>query len=77
MNLVTAIKQTENKIISEESAHQRKIKELRDGLEFLRKNNTTCEKCEGKGTVPRRICTDADVEQVTCRVCGGSGKEVK
>jgi len=75
MNLVSAIKEIEKEIRFKENLHKEEMKDMYVTLEFLKTNNTTCEKCEGKKVVMRRPCAEAELEEVVCNVCNGTGKK--
>lgn len=61
MDLVYAIKEIETQMRKERYEHEARIKDMSDGLAFLRKNNTCCENCFGKGRVLRkRACAEDD-----------------
>lgn len=81
MNLVPAIRQIEEQISEIESEYKIKAKPYHDSLKALRKLNTACEKCAGKGKVlRRRACAEDDRpdptdprDYIKCDACGGSG----
>lgn len=82
MNLVEQIHEIEEKIESEKYRHEAAIKELKSDLATLRKLNTVCEKCNGKGKYLRsRTCAedyrpdpDDPTDYIDCLECGGAGK---
>jgi len=81
MNLVPAIRQIEEQISEIEWEYKAKAKPYHDSLQALRKLNTACEKCEGKGKVLRsRACAEDDRpdpndprDYIKCDACGGTG----
>lgn len=82
MNLVPAIRQIEEQISEIEREYKIKAKPYHDSLKALRKLNTACEKCAGKGKVlRRRACAEDDApdpknprDYIKCDACGGTGK---
>ena len=81
MNLVPAIRQIEEQISEIEREYKVKAKPYHDSLQALRKLNTACEKCAGKGKVlRRRACAEDDApdpkdprDYIKCDACGGTG----
>lgn len=81
MNLVPAIQEMEKEIRNLKNTHEKKLKELTDGLTALRKLNKVCEKCGGEGKYLRsRACAEDDRpdpndprDYVKCSECHGSG----
>jgi len=82
MNLIPAIRQMEKEISDREHTFRKEIQELKDGLKALRKINTVCEKCNGKGKYLRpRACAEDDrpnpddpTDYLKCSKCNGTGK---
>lgn len=82
VNLVPAIHQIELQILEMEHEYKIKIKPYQDSLKALRKINTACEKCEGRGRILRsRACAEDDApdpndpsDYIRCDVCNGTGK---
>ena len=81
MNLVPAIRQMEKQIDENNQEHHKKNQELLDGLVALRKLNTVCEECGGKGKRLRQpVCAEDDRPDPnysgdwrSCEACGGLG----
>lgn len=81
LNLVPAIlamlQEKENVI----QVAAQKIREIEDGVKALRKLNTVCEECRGKGKYLRTTVsiedeasgTQVSRDWVTCHVCHGTG----
>lgn len=82
LNLVPAIKAIEEQVNEMENKFQREIMPYRDSLAQLRKLNTVCEHCSGKGKVLRpRACSedyrpdpDDPTDWIPCVQCKGTGK---
>ena len=61
MNLVPAIEALEEQMSELEKNYRRERADLEEGLKALRKLNTVCERCKGKGKVLRsRVCAEDD-----------------
>ncbi len=81
LNLVPAIREIEEQIKTMEYEYKEKIKPYLNSLEQLRKINTACEKCGGKGRVLRsRACAEDDrpdpkdpSDWIECFICSGTG----
>jgi len=81
LNLVPAIKEIERQISEMETEFSKKIEPYRSSLAELRRINTACEVCGGKGLVLRtRSCAEDDRPDpsdprdfVKCGRCFGSG----
>lgn len=81
MNLVAAIRAFEEKIDEIDRKHLEQRRRYNEILDELRKLNTACEVCEGKGKYLRkRSCAEDDrpdpnnpSDWITCRSCRGTG----
>ena len=84
VNLVPAINELKRIIQQMTEDYKRTIKPYQDSLIALRKLNTACEFCEGKGWVLRgRACAEDDRpdpndphDRIQCDICKGTGKVV-
>lgn len=85
LNLLPAIRALEAEVSDLELECKKKLAPYKDSLEALRKLNTACERCDGKGKVLRtRACAEDyrpdpndPADWRTCNVCHGTEREPK
>lgn len=81
INLVPAIKEIESIMNKMRQDYEMQIRPYQDSLNQLRKINTACEFCNGKGKILRsRACAEDDrpdpndpKDYKSCPYCGGTG----
>jgi hypothetical protein len=77
MNVVPAIKAIEAEIGSIKAKHRMELEPYETSLRELRKINTACEMCAGKGKVFKRSCAEDEGDYYECSACNGSGVKKK
>lgn len=75
LNLVPAIRQIEQELGKIKARHRAELQPYEDSLKELRKINTACEHCNGKGKVFLRACAEDDGDYYPCAECHGTGEK--